>query len=261
MRKIAALTAVSAAALFASPASAQAVSGPRIEILGGYDHVKLDAGDFDSDQKWNDDGLVYGIGGGYDFGVGGLALGVDLEATDTTLKATVTDDEDTGDRTRYQLKGGLDLYAGLRATFAATDNILFYVKGGYTRWKGKVKVWDVNPDDPTDTTLLLEDSDHVSGWRAGAGLQFTNGFFYGGPEYRYSNYEEGITRHQLVLTAGVRFGPKAEPAPPPVVEAPPPPPPPPATQTCPDGSVILATEVCPAPPPPPPPPPPAPERG
>lgn len=29
-------------------------------------------------------------------------------------------------------------------------------------------------------------------------------------------------------------------------------PPPPATQTCPDGSVILATDVCPAPPPPPP---------
>jgi len=39
-------------------------------------------------------------------------------------------------------------------------------------------------------------------------------------------------------------------------------PPPPATQTCPDGSVILATDACP-PPPPPPPPPPAPkaERG
>ena len=48
-----------------------------------------------------------------------------------------------------------------------------------------------------------------------------------------------------------------EAAPPP----PPPPPPPPATQTCADGSVILATEACPAPPPPPPPPPPAPERG
>ena len=46
-------------------------------------------------------------------------------------------------------------------------------------------------------------------------------------------------------------------APPP----PPPPPPPPATQTCADGSVILATEACPVPPPPPPPPPPAPERG
>ena len=55
---------------------------------------------------------------------------------------------------------------------------------------------------------------------------------------------------------------KAPMAPPPVVAPPPPPPPPPpATQTCPDGSVILATETCPVPPPPPPPPPPAPERG
>jgi hypothetical protein len=46
---------------------------------------------------------------------------------------------------------------------------------------------------------------------------------------------------------------------PPVAEvvAPPPPPPPaaPATQTCPDGTVILATDACPVPPPPPPPPP------
>jgi hypothetical protein len=49
---------------------------------------------------------------------------------------------------------------------------------------------------------------------------------------------------------------------PPVPPPPPPPPPaPPATQTCADGSVILATDACPAPPPPPPPPAPAPERG
>jgi hypothetical protein len=51
-------------------------------------------------------------------------------------------------------------------------------------------------------------------------------------------------------------------APPPVVApSPPPPPEAPATQTCSDGTVILATDACPAPPPPPPPPPPAPERG
>jgi iron complex outermembrane receptor protein len=43
--------------------------------------------------------------------------------------------------------------------------------------------------------------------------------------------------------------------------APPLPPPPPATQTCPDGSVILATDVCPPPPPPPPPPPSSGQRG
>jgi iron complex outermembrane receptor protein len=56
--------------------------------------------------------------------------------------------------------------------------------------------------------------------------------------------------------------PKRMPEPAPVVAPPPPPPaPPPATQTCADGSVILATDVCPAPPPPPPPPAPEPERG
>jgi outer membrane receptor protein involved in Fe transport len=56
--------------------------------------------------------------------------------------------------------------------------------------------------------------------------------------------------------------PKRAPEPAPVAAPPPPPPaPPPATQTCADGSVILATDVCPAPPPPPPPPAPEPERG
>jgi len=62
---------------------------------------------------------------------------------------------------------------------------------------------------------------------------------------------------------GFRFGGArvAEVAPPPPPPPPPPPAPPPATQTCPDGSVILATDACPVPPPPPPPPAPAPERG
>jgi iron complex outermembrane receptor protein len=64
----------------------------------------------------------------------------------------------------------------------------------------------------------------------------------------------GLTVRQAFLA------PRAvEMAPPP----PPPPPPPaaPATQTCADGSVILATDACPVPPPPPPPPAPEPERG
>jgi hypothetical protein len=62
----------------------------------------------------------------------------------------------------------------------------------------------------------------------------------------------------LLFNLGAKPEPVAEPvAPPP----PPPPPPPPATQTCPDGSVILATDACPVPPPPPPPPPVTPVRG
>jgi TonB-dependent receptor len=61
-------------------------------------------------------------------------------------------------------------------------------------------------------------------------------------------------------TFGGSSGSSPPPPPPPL------PPPPPATQTCPDGSVVLATATCPLPPPPPPappppPPPPSGERG
>ena len=63
------------------------------------------------------------------------------------------------------------------------------------------------------------------------------------------------------LTLRAKWGPRAAPVETEVAPPPPPPPPPPATQTCADGSVILATDACPAPPPPPPPPAPEPERG
>ncbi len=94
-------------------------------------------------------------------------------------------------------------------------------------------------------------------FRVEAGLSGNNG-----PGPILAAWGDFGDRKGLGLRAGWRFGGGqriVEAAPPP----PPPPPPPapaPATQTCPDGSVILATDMCP-PPPPPPPPPPMPERG
>ena len=63
--------------------------------------------------------------------------------------------------------------------------------------------------------------------------------------------------HSLLASLVYNFNANA-PAPVPVMAPVPAPAPvaPPATQTCPDGSAILATDMCPAPPPPPPPPPP-----
>jgi opacity protein-like surface antigen len=67
-----------------------------------------------------------------------------------------------------------------------------------------------------------------------------------------------LRTHSLLGTVVFNFGT-------PAIAAPPPPSPPvapsPATQTCPDGSVILATDICPAPPSPPPAPSPNGERG
>ena len=83
-------------------------------------------------------------------------------------------------------------------------------------------------------------------------------------EGRYANYKTNSSRVTGLLGLGILLGQSAQE----VIIAPPPPPPPPvevapATQTCADGSVILATDMCPAAPVyvPPAPPEPAPERG
>jgi opacity protein-like surface antigen len=87
-------------------------------------------------------------------------------------------------------------------------------------------------------------------------LQFDDSLTVNGTTYdtkSKGNYDS----HSILASLVYNFNAPATPAPIPAAAPAPPPPPPPeasATQTCPDGSVILATSACPAPPPPPPPP-------
>jgi opacity protein-like surface antigen len=92
-------------------------------------------------------------------------------------------------------------------------------------------------------------------------LNFNDGFALNGTNFTTQasgNYDS----HSLLASLVYNFNSSAPAAAPIPAAAPVPPPPPaaPSTQTCPDGSVILATSACPAPPPPPPPPAPV-ERG
>jgi opacity protein-like surface antigen len=84
-------------------------------------------------------------------------------------------------------------------------------------------------------------------------LDFNDAFTVDGEPFTTlakGNYDS----HSVLASLVYNFHSSASPPPPPAPPAPPPPPEAaPATQTCADGSVILATSVCPAPPPPPPP--------
>jgi outer membrane immunogenic protein len=182
VKKILFATAASAAFLAATPALAQdalAVSGPRVEAVVGYDRVKIDG------EK--DGGALLGVGAGYDFAVGnGVSLGADIEASESTQKE--------GDEDIAQIKAGRDLYAGGRATFAVSPSANLYLKGGYTNARFKAT-------DGEDTF-----AENVDGFRVGAGGQMTlTGKAYVGAEYRYSNYEHGLSRNQVALTVGTRF--------------------------------------------------------
>ncbi|GAA4039410.1 hypothetical protein GCM10022281_20370 [Sphingomonas rosea] len=187
MKKFLALTALATTAIVAAPAAAAPVQGPRVEALVGYDAVRANVGDANFVDKYKDEGVLYGIGAGYDFALGNKAsLGVDLEASDSTVR----DRQAEG-----TLKAGRDLYAGGRVSFPlGADGSNVYLKGGYTNAR------------VTATNGIVSASEDLDGYRIGGGAQFAlTGKAYVGGEYRYSNYEQGVERHQLALNVGTRF--------------------------------------------------------
>lgn len=193
--KFAYLTAVAAAALVATPGFAADLTGARVEGIVGYDSPKVSSEDLDDlDVSLDLDGVLYGVGIGYDFAVGpNLALGIDAEYTDSTSDIEVEDGMESG-----SIAMGRDLYVGGRVTTAVSDQFNLYGKIGYTNARVKVKY-----SDGTDT---LSEAGNGDGIRLGVGGQYAlAGNTYLGLEYRYSNYEADVSRHQVAASLGFRF--------------------------------------------------------
>lgn len=201
-------TAALLAAAVATPALAQErapFTGPHVEVTGGWD--RLTGQDGNGGHK---DGFMYGVGAGYDAQIGGVILGIEGEASDSTNKIRGRNIVATGDSARFS--AGRDLYIGARLGFAVAPATLLYVKGGYTNARFGLRY---------DNGLGAISRDHVTadGYRLGAGVeQKFNVFGPGGfvkAEYRYSNYKNidigntdvdaDFDRHQVVGSIGVRF--------------------------------------------------------
>lgn len=200
--KFAFVTAAATAALFSSSAMAADISGARVEGVIGYDSPKLNAEEAfeveDIEVDIDMDGITYGIAAGYDFAVGSnLALGIDAEIADSSSDFEIEDGEEY-----LRLSLGRDLYVGARITTALSDSFNLYGKLGYTnvRVKGAYAIED---EGDLDTGT---ESGNADGIRAGIGGQFAlAGNTYVGLEYRYSNYEANVERHQVAASLGFRF--------------------------------------------------------
>lgn len=193
MKKLIACTTFAAVAALAVPAAAQTVpapTGPRVEAMVGYDAVRVDLDDFGVDESLKDNDLFYGVGAGYDFALTpGISAGVDVELSGSNNQADFDDGEENA-----EISTGRDVYAGGRLTMPISNAANVYVKAGYTNLKIKGDVDGV------------EDSFDLDGYRVGAGAQFgIGGGAYVGGEYRYSNYEQDLSRHQVAATLGMRF--------------------------------------------------------
>ena len=187
------LGAATAAAALAAPATAASLSGPRVELVAGWDKPSFDD-DTIAGADLDADGAVFGIGAGYDFAIGEtVALGIDVEATESTAGFTESSGGDT-----VEFDAGRDLYAGVRLTVAASDRVNVYAKAGYTNARVEANL--------TTPTFAEEISGNGDGARVGLGAQLAVGEkAYVGGEYRYSNYEADFSRHQAVATLGFRF--------------------------------------------------------
>jgi outer membrane immunogenic protein len=195
MRKFAFAAALLAGTL-ATPAFAQdntpGLGGFHIDGLVGWDHPSV-SGE-------NADGVVYGVGVGYDFQAGNAIFGVEAEATDSTASERANGSIVAGDTLR--VRAGRDLYVGGRAGFGIGHNSLLYAKAGYTNARVRLDY-----EDGTASTIAdFTQRGNLDGIRAGVGAQFGVGSnAYVRTEYRYSNYENGFDRHQVLGGFGVRF--------------------------------------------------------
>lgn len=192
MRRL--LVAVLMAGAVTAPAFAQEgapFTGPRIEGIAGWDRAKS-GGD-------RADGVGYGIGAGYDARMGGAVVGLEAEATRSTAKDCTDNVVAVGDE--LCLKAKRDLYAGGRVGAAVTPNTLLYAKAGYTNAR-----LGLDYDDGGSGAGDTSEGSNLDGVRVGGGVEHAIGSkSYVKTEYRYSNYENGVSRHQVLAGVGVRF--------------------------------------------------------
>lgn len=221
MKKTALLLAAGAIAAIGTPAMAQdavndAFTGPRAEVLLGYDISKAGS-TVDNDANPNDDqsidGFNYGVGLGFDFAAGGVVLGVEGEYTGSTAKTEFNEGDFEGIGIG-NVETGRDLYVGARAGVLANPDLLVYVKGGYTNASYNIRA--------QGTTTNLDRDFRTDGYRVGAGAEYamTENTF-AKLEYRYSNYSDAeidysdggdvnvpdvdLDRHQIMAGFGLRF--------------------------------------------------------
>lgn len=222
MRILYAIVAAGAAVAVSAPAAAQdadeaAFTGPRIEGVLGYDMARAGStvdNETDPSDDQSIDGVLYGVGIGYDFDFGGAVVGIEGEYTDGTAKTEIND----GDFEGFGLgrvETGRDFYVGARAGARVSPRTLVYVKGGYTNARFNTLA--------TDGTTELSQNFDTDGWRVGAGVEMMlSDRAYAKIEYRYSKYSEAevdyesdlpdaprfnidTDRHQVVAAVGVRF--------------------------------------------------------
>lgn len=164
--------------------------GFRLEAHGGWDRAASEGID--------SDGILYGVGAGYDIDLGkGLFAGIEANADFSSAGECASGIIAAGDR--LCVRSGRDLSLMARAGIEVKPGSSLYALAGWTnaRVRGEYR---------PATGPVVDEAQNLDGWRIGAGFQQElGGGLYTKIEYRYSDYGDGDNRHQVVAGIGFAF--------------------------------------------------------
>jgi outer membrane immunogenic protein len=162
--------------------------GLHADVHAGLDDVHSDG---ESAQ-----GVTYGLTLGYALARGHALIGVQLDLDATDNKTCQDDVLLVGDRACVDARR--DTVISLRGGAFVAPSTSIYATIGYANARFAARYEGAGIDTGDHETL--------DGVRLGAGMSTDIGRrLYGKLEYRYTNYEDGVTRHQGLLGVGVRF--------------------------------------------------------
>jgi outer membrane immunogenic protein len=184
------ITGLALAGIAAATSTSALASGPRIEAHGGWDRIDTTDG--------RDNGVLYGIGLGYDFDIAkNVFAGVEANADFSTAKECESGAIVAGDTLCVKASRDLSLIA--RAGVEVASGSKLYALGGWTNARFRATYTSPAGD-------LTRDGQNVDGWRVGAGFQQDLGQgLHAKLEYRYSDYGDNDRRHQVVAGFGLTF--------------------------------------------------------
>lgn len=168
----------------------------RVEAHGGWDRVTVGG--------TGDDGQLYGIGIGIDVPLNKVVfIGFEGNADLSSVKECASFFSpffftEVCDRAKR------DLSAVARVGADVGGGVKLYALGGYTNARITETITSTNVFAGTPITNVIRTSANGDGWRLGAGAEVKLGkSAYTKLEYRYSDYEGGYKRHQVVAGLGL----------------------------------------------------------
>lgn len=185
--------AIAMAVLPGAAASAQTFTGPRIQVTAGWDQLRFDLARYGPGHD-RESNLGWGAEAGYDVAVGsnlvaGMQVGVSASGADHDYSDGVTS---------HHIDARRDIDLSARLGMRISRNALLYGRAGYTNFR--------IGDESTTAGVTTTAATNLDGVLLGAGLEVAvSPAVYVTSEYRYSNYQDGISRNQIRTGLGVRF--------------------------------------------------------